>query len=89
MYIPLKLNSTDKDGCGAPIGRRVPDHDTVTLADYRIRHALYRTDKDALANHQIFPWIPTWDDVLVSFLWWLNVCSMKSQIIHGWRRAQT
>lgn len=51
------------DGCGGPIGRQVPDHDTTSLSDYRIRHALYRTDLDLVANFGMFPWIPTWDDV--------------------------
>jgi alkaline phosphatase D len=52
------------DGCGGPIGRAVPDHDTVSLSDYRIRFGLYRTDPNLVANHQNFAWIPTWDDVL-------------------------
>jgi hypothetical protein len=52
------------DGCGGPIGRAVPNHDTVSLSDYRIRFGLYRTDPNLVANHQNFAWIPTWDDVL-------------------------
>ncbi|WP_238178415.1 alkaline phosphatase D family protein [Calothrix sp. 336/3] len=34
----------------------------TTLADYRNRHALYKTDKYLQAVHQYFPWIVTWDD---------------------------
>ncbi len=34
----------------------------VTLADYRNRHALYRTDPNLQAAHAAFPWIVTWDD---------------------------
>ncbi|MBI2508588.1 MAG: alkaline phosphatase D family protein, partial [Betaproteobacteria bacterium] len=34
----------------------------VTLADYRNRHALYKSDADLQAAHTAFPWIATWDD---------------------------
>lgn len=33
-----------------------------TLADYRTRHAIYRTDPHLQAVHAAFPWIVTWDD---------------------------
>src|SRR5207237_182359 len=33
-----------------------------TLDEYRIRHALYKTDEDLQAAHAAFPWIVTWDD---------------------------
>jgi alkaline phosphatase D len=33
-----------------------------TLADYRARHALYRSDPDLQAAHAACPWIMTWDD---------------------------
>jgi alkaline phosphatase D len=33
-----------------------------TLADYRLRHAQYRTDPDLQAAHAQAPWIVTWDD---------------------------
>lgn len=33
-----------------------------TLEDYRIRHALYKTDPDLQAAHAAFPWVATWDD---------------------------
>jgi len=33
-----------------------------TLADYRTRHAIYRTDPTLQAVHAAFPWIVTWDD---------------------------
>jgi alkaline phosphatase D len=49
------------------IGRklnRIPDppHDIVTLADYRARHALYKSDPDLQAAHARAPWICVWDD---------------------------
>jgi alkaline phosphatase D len=33
-----------------------------TLEDYRIRHALYKTDADLQAAHAACPWIAVWDD---------------------------
>jgi alkaline phosphatase D len=34
----------------------------VTLAEYRNRYALYKSDADLQAAHAAFPWISTWDD---------------------------
>jgi alkaline phosphatase D len=34
----------------------------VTLAEYRNRHALYKTDRDLQAAHAACPWILAWDD---------------------------
>ncbi|BCL36409.1 alkaline phosphatase D family protein [Nostoc sp. MS1] len=34
----------------------------ITLADYRNRYALYRTDANLRAVHANFPWAVTWDD---------------------------
>lgn len=39
-----------------------PPHEMVTLADYRQRHAQYKTDPDLRALHAAVPWITTWDD---------------------------
>lgn len=36
--------------------------EVVTLADYRNRYALYKTDSNLQAAHAAFPWIVTWDD---------------------------
>lgn len=36
--------------------------ETLTLEDYRNRHALYKTDSDLQAAHAAFPWIVTFDD---------------------------
>jgi alkaline phosphatase D len=33
-----------------------------SLGDYRVRHALYRTDADLQAAHALCPWLLTWDD---------------------------
>ncbi len=34
----------------------------VTLADYRMRYAQYKTDPDLQAAHACAPWLVTWDD---------------------------
>ena len=50
-------------GPGPDIDRvHEPDHEIVSLADYRIRHALYKTDPDLQALHAQNPFITIWDD---------------------------
>ncbi len=39
-----------------------PAHEMVSIADYRRRHAQYKTDPDLQDAHAKFPWIVTWDD---------------------------
>ncbi len=34
----------------------------MTLADYRVRYAQYKSDTDLQLAHAAFPWITTWDD---------------------------
>jgi alkaline phosphatase D len=46
--------------------RPVPHTEPVTLAQYRDRYALYKSDPDLQAAHAAFPWIVTWDDHEVS-----------------------
>ncbi|WP_409472478.1 alkaline phosphatase D family protein [Streptomyces sp. HC307] len=45
--------------------RTLPAHfnrETVTLEDYRLRYALYKTDPDLRAAHAAHPFVVTWDD---------------------------
>lgn len=50
-------------GWGQTIGRvPLPNRQIFTLYDYRKRFSTYRTDLDLLASHQMYPWIPVWDD---------------------------
>lgn len=50
-------------GDGAAIGRAVdPPHELLTLADYRTRHAQYKTDPDLQELHRQHPMISAWDD---------------------------
>lgn len=56
-----------RDGYGAEIaaklGREIePPHEIVTLADYRTRHAQYKTDPDLQAAHARAAMIAVWDD---------------------------
>ncbi len=57
----------DIDGYGGTEGKRLgrmhePAHEIVTLADYRQRHAQYKSEPGALAMHATHPFIHTWDD---------------------------
>jgi alkaline phosphatase D len=56
-----------QEGYGGEIGRRLgrmvePAHEIVTLADYRTRHALYRSDPSLQAAHARAAFICVWDD---------------------------
>jgi alkaline phosphatase D len=47
----------------ALLGRSVqPDHEMVTLADYRLRYSSYRMDADLQRLHQVVPMVAMWDD---------------------------
>ena len=55
------------DGYGSDVATKLdrmhePSTEIVTLADYRKRHAQYKTDPDLQAAHAAAPWICTWDD---------------------------
>ncbi len=39
-----------------------PTHELLTLADYRLRHAQYKSDPDSQAMHGAHPLIAVWDD---------------------------
>lgn len=48
---------------GAQLGRTPqPPHEIVSLADYRTRHAQYKSDPDLQAAHARAPFICVWDD---------------------------
>ncbi|MYR30296.1 MULTISPECIES: alkaline phosphatase D family protein [unclassified Streptomyces] len=45
--------------------RRLPavfNRETLTLEDYRLRYALYKSDPDLIAAHAAHPFVVTWDD---------------------------
>ncbi|WP_406719304.1 alkaline phosphatase D family protein [Streptomyces althioticus] len=47
---------------GTVVRPHSPTHEIVTLADYRTRHARYKTDPDLQALHATAPVIAMWDD---------------------------
>lgn len=48
---------------GAALGRQhEPPHECVTLDDYRMRHAQYKSDPCLQAAHAMHPFITIWDD---------------------------
>jgi alkaline phosphatase D len=47
---------------GRQLVRRHAGPEPETLAQYRTRHAQYKTDADLKAIHEAVPWIVTWDD---------------------------
>lgn len=56
-----------QNGYGGETGQRIgrvhePRHETITLDDYRKRHAQYKTDRGSLAMHARHPLIAIWDD---------------------------
>ena len=57
----------DPDAYGMVTGARLnrvpePAHEIVSLADYRTRHAQYKSDPDLQAAHARAPFICVWDD---------------------------
>ena len=60
-------------GDGAPFGRiPQPDREIVTLADYRTRHAQYKSDPDLQEVHRQHPFIAIWDDHEIAKGAWLS-----------------
>jgi len=47
---------------GSDLRRRHSAGEPRTLAEYRNRHAQYKTDPDPQAMHAAVPWLVTWDD---------------------------
>ena len=50
------------EGGGSQVRAHDPAREIVSLADYRQRHAQYKTDPDLQAAHRQHPWITTIDD---------------------------
>ncbi len=51
-----------QDGGYGNIRASEPEHEMVSLSDYRVRHAQYKSDPDSQLLHQNYPWINVWDD---------------------------
>jgi phosphodiesterase/alkaline phosphatase D-like protein len=62
-----------------------PAHETLTLADYRRRHAQYKSDPDLQAAHAAAPWILIWDDHEVANDAWTDGAEDHSDDEGPWR----
>lgn len=62
---------TGQFGAGDRVVRATePRHEILSLADYRVRHAQYKSDPDLQALHASVPWVITWDDHEVANNMW-------------------
>ena len=52
-----------------------PRKEAVTLSDYRIRYATYRTDPDLQEAHRVHPFIAVWDDHEITNDTWVGGAS--------------
>ncbi|MCP8710029.1 alkaline phosphatase D family protein, partial [Streptomyces sp. AC04842] len=57
-----EYGSGDYGTRGTVVRPHSPAHEIVTLADYRVRHARYKTDPDLQALHATAPVVAMWDD---------------------------
>jgi alkaline phosphatase D len=63
LDVVLHLGDYIYEGAGRGGGvRRHAGPEPTTLAGYRVRHALYKTDPDLQAAHGRHPFVVTWDD---------------------------
>lgn len=60
-----------------------PANELLTLADYRMRHAQYRSDPDAQAMHASLPMIAVWDDHEIANDAWKNGAENHSPATEG------
>jgi len=84
------------DGYGGETGRRIgrnhePPHEALTLADYRQRHAQYKTDSSSKAMHARHPLIVIWDDHETANNPWMGGASNHQPDEGNWatRRAES
>ena len=63
-YIYEYGNGSDRYGPSELAGVRdhEPAYEPLSLADYRLRHAIYKADPDLQAAHRRHPWIAIFDD---------------------------
>lgn len=65
----------DSYGDNSPVAahrRHAPYREIVSLADYRTRHAQYKSDPGLQAAHARAPWIVAWDDHETANDSWMN-----------------
>jgi alkaline phosphatase D len=76
------------DEWGKDLGEKLnrvhqPPYEIVSLADYRTRHAQYKTDKGSQAMHAAHPFVCCWDDHESANNPWLNGASNHQQETEG------
>lgn len=62
LDLVIHLGDYIYEGGGSQVRAHEPPHEILTLEDYRIRHAQYKTDPGLQAAHRQHPWITTIDD---------------------------
>jgi alkaline phosphatase D len=67
LHLGDYLYEYGQSGFGGDVGLKLgriprPQTETITLADYRARHAQYKEEPELQALHAACPWIVTWDD---------------------------
>lgn len=60
-----------------------PKHEIMSLADYRLRHATYKSDPHLQAAHARAPWICVWDDHETANDSWLGGAENHSSDTEG------
>jgi alkaline phosphatase D len=58
-----------EDGVSPTLPRQHDGDEPLTLAAYRNRHALYKSDQHLQASHALCPWLVVWDDHEVENNW--------------------
>lgn len=66
-----------------PVRIHDPQHEIVTLEDYRRRYAQYRTDTNLQAAHAALPWIVVWDDHETANNSWRDGAENHDPATHG------
>ncbi len=61
-YASFEKRYTDEEKKLLRVRANVPEHEIVTLDDYRTRYKTYRSDSNLREAHRQFPWICIWDD---------------------------
>lgn len=68
------------------VRQHMPPREIISLADYRIRHAQYKTDPHLRQLHATYPMIATWDDTRgVSTNNTLPPSASENRLAHGAR----
>jgi alkaline phosphatase D len=66
-----------------------PEVECTRLADYRARHAQYKTQRELQAAHAIAPWIVVWDDHEVANDSWMGGAENHSEGEGAWAERKS